>query len=69
MCVEDNGVGIDEEKILTLNKALHTKQNTSKSIGMRNVNQRIKIYYGKEYGVYIESVLKVGTRVIITLPL
>lgn len=69
ICVEDNGVGIDEEKILMLNKALHTKQNTSKSIGMRNVNQRIKIYYGKEYGVYIESVLKVGTRVIITLPL
>lgn len=69
ICVEDNGVGIDEEKLIMLNKALHTKQDTSKSIGMRNVNQRIKIYYGKEYGVYIESVLKVGTRVIITLPL
>lgn len=67
--VEDNGVGIDEEKLLMLNKALDKKESTSKSIGMRNINQRIKIYYGDCYGVYIESILKVGTRVKITLPL
>ena len=67
--VEDNGVGIDEEKLLMLNKALDKKESTSKSIGMRNINQRIQIYYGDCYGVYIESILKVGTRVKITLPL
>lgn len=67
--VEDNGVGIDEEKLELLNSTLNKKDDISKSIGMRNVNQRIKIYYGECYGVHIESVIKVGTRVIITLPL
>lgn len=38
-------------------------------IGIENVNERIKYYYGKEYGVNIESQRNSGTRVTIRIPL
>jgi two-component system sensor histidine kinase YesM len=37
-------------------------------IGIRNVNNRIKIYFGEEYGIQIYSELDEGTRVTITMP-
>lgn len=37
-------------------------------IGIKNVNDRIKIYFGKEYGLSIESELDEGTTVIIRMP-
>ncbi|MDD6711484.1 MAG: histidine kinase [Sharpea porci] len=60
--VEDNGVGMDEETINTM-----LSQN-SKGYGMRNVNQRIKLLYGEEYGLHIESIVGQGTIVTIRLP-
>ena len=60
--VEDNGVGMDEE---TMEKML--SQN-SKGYGMRNVNQRIKLLYGEDYGLHIESIIGQGTVVTIRLP-
>ncbi|WP_288153890.1 sensor histidine kinase [uncultured Sharpea sp.] len=35
---------------------------------MRNVNQRIKLLYGEEYGLHIESIVGQGSVVIIRLP-
>lgn len=67
--VEDNGIGIEEKKLIMINKNLNKKDNDNKSIGMRNVNQRIKIHYGDKYGIEIQSNIKIGTRVIITLPI
>ncbi|NOW06630.1 cache domain-containing sensor histidine kinase [Clostridium beijerinckii] len=67
--VEDNGIGIEEEKLKMLNETLNKVEDESKSIGMRNVNKRIKIHYGNEYGVKIESEFKVGTSVKIYLPM
>jgi two-component system sensor histidine kinase YesM len=60
--VEDNGVGMDEE---TKHRMLNEN---SKGYGMRNVNQRIKLLYGEEYGLHIESVIGEGTLVTIRLP-
>ena len=60
--VEDNGVGMDQETINTM-----LSQN-SKGYGMRNVNQRIKLLYGEEYGLHIESIVGQGSVVIIRLP-
>ena len=40
-----------------------------KSIGMINVNQRIKIHYGKEYGLSIESEFGKGTKATLSLPI
>lgn len=39
------------------------------SIAIENVNNRIKILFGEEYGIYIYSKLNVGTDVEITLPI
>lgn len=60
--VADNGCGIEKEK---LNKILHGESNT---IGIKNVDKRIKLLYGDRYGVQIESEPGSGTTVTITLP-
>lgn len=62
LCVEDNGVGMEKEKaqvILTQG---------SKGYGVRNVNQRIQLYYGKEYSLQVESIVGVGTKMTICIP-
>ena len=46
----------------------HMLSQNSKGYGMRNVNQRIKLLYGEEYGLHIESVVGEGTVVTIRLP-
>lgn len=60
--VEDNGVGMDEEKAETI----LTKQ--SKGYGIRNVNERIKLLYGHEYCMQIHSEVGVGTKVTVVMP-
>ena len=60
--VEDNGVGMDQETF-----EIMLSQN-SKGYGMRNVNERIKLYYGEQYGVYIESVINEGTVITVKIP-
>lgn len=67
--VKDDGLGIQEERLEYLNKCLEDfNSNGKKSIGISNVNQRIKLYYGEEYGIRLESKFNEGTEVIITLP-
>lgn len=63
--IEDNGVGMDEEQIEEL---LKKEPGDKTGIGIKNVNDRIKIYFGEEYGVEIESEPDEGTRVRITMP-
>ena len=65
--VEDNGYGI---KPHILGKILEqdSKAASGSGVGLKNVNERIKLCYGQEYGITIESELDVGTAVIITIP-
>ena len=64
----DNGTGITAEKLEQIKYKLEDNSSNSDSIGIINVNQRIKNTYGKEYGVtYIEEV-EVGTKVLIKIP-
>jgi two-component system, sensor histidine kinase YesM len=70
--VEDNGVGMTEENVEALNKELmeiENKENIKASIGLNNVNGRIKLYFGKEYGIKIYSQIGTGTRVSLILPM
>lgn len=60
--VEDNGVGMEQEKAQTI----LTKK--SKGYGIRNVNERIKLLYGREYGMKVYSVIGEGTRVVVIMP-
>lgn len=67
--VKDNGYGISEDKREELNQTLCEKtgrisyiDDEEKSIGINNVNTRIKNYYGEEYGVKINKIDK-GTEI------
>ena len=66
--IEDNGVGMDADtakNLLTLNK----KSEARSGVGVKNVNERIQLFYGSEYGLEVESELEEGTTVKIWLPL
>lgn len=65
--VSDNGGGMTEEEVKNLNEYLRGNNGRYKSIGLRNVNRRIKLRYGEEYGVRIESCKGKGTTVYITI--
>lgn len=68
--VIDNGFGIDPEKLVYINNQFTKEDNeVNKSIGLTNVNQRIKLFYGKEYGLNVVSEVDKGTKVIILLPI
>lgn len=63
--VEDNGVGMTEEQC---NSILDKEPGDNSGIGIKNVNDRVKIYFGKEYGLSIQSELDEGTIVTIRMP-
>ncbi|MBO9607044.1 MAG: sensor histidine kinase [Paenibacillaceae bacterium] len=69
MTVEDNGVGMERDKLARL---LEFKAEQADGIhsgyGIRNVHDRIRAYFGPDYGVGIESEWEKGTKVTITLP-
>lgn len=67
--VKDNGRGMDEQKLSDVRSALAQNKIMEKSIGLVNVNQRIRLFYGEEYGISIFSAPGIGTRIQITLPL
>ena len=66
--VRDNGIGMSEEDVQKLNDYINDRNSAFKSIGLRNVNKRIKLRYGDTYGVRITSVLGEGTSVYVTIP-
>ena len=63
--VADNGVGMTEEQC---REVLRREPGDRSGIGIKNVNDRIKIYFGNEYGLTITSELDVGTCVTIRMP-
>jgi two-component system sensor histidine kinase YesM len=66
--IRDNGKGMDYYELGALRKSLREEQSEQGHIGVRNVNQRIKILYGEEYGVWVESQKDIGTNVTIRIP-
>ncbi|TXC89843.1 sensor histidine kinase [Metabacillus litoralis] len=66
--VMDNGDGMDIGSKSKLPKTKRKKQHFT-GIGVRNVNERIQILFGHNYGVSIDSKLGEGTRIKITLPI
>lgn len=62
--VDDNGYGMSEEAIREKNLELQeNKPNEKKSIGIANVNRRLKAVYGAEYGLTLEKSASGGLRV------
>lgn len=73
--VEDNGAGISVHRIKELREYLDSTidpvdfKTSGSGIGLRNINERLNLYYGKEYGILIDSAEGLGTSVTIRLPL
>lgn len=67
--VRDNGVGMDQEELEELRREISRPcQETEKGFGLANVNERIQMYFGEEYGLKIQSVKGKGTIVEVTIP-
>jgi two-component system sensor histidine kinase YesM len=72
--VSDNGTGIEPERMEKLQSELAgdlvSGENASDGrIGLVNVNRRIKLYYGQEFGLTISGTPENGTRVLMVIPL
>lgn len=73
----DDGLGIPMERLNVLNRDLYLGQvsdpnensDRKQSIGLFNVNQRIKLYYGDEFGLRIQSIEGKKTNVEIIVPI
>lgn len=65
--VADNGIGMTEGKLNLINTSINSLKLESES-GLRNVQKRIKLYYGMQYGIIIDSKYKIGTTVTIRVP-
>lgn len=75
--VQDDGSGIDQDTLEQLNQKINVlnmtqsqgEESKRESIGVINVQRRIKLLYGLKYGITIESRLGEGTQIIVTLPI
>jgi len=66
--VQDNGLGFSEEKLRTVNEQLRNRILIENgSYGIYNVNERLKLYFGEEYGLHYEMD-DVYTHAILTFP-
>lgn len=68
----DDGIGIDPDTLdklnRTLNKSKSANVDSSRSIGLQNVHERIQLYFGDEYGLKISSKSGEGTEITLTIP-
>lgn len=66
--VADNGSGMSPEQLKVLQDCNKTSPKGHHSIGLANVNQRLRSYYGEEYGLLVDSIPGEGTIIDIVLP-
>ena len=80
--VSDDGIGIEEEKLRQINEDLRNirrgfqggvvgKRDMGKAgmgVSLLNIQERIHLLYGREYGLYLQSLENVGTDVCVVLP-
>lgn len=67
--VEDNGQGIEEERLVFLRRILEDDNAMPEHIGLYNVHRILKLLYGDSYGLTIESKYGIGTKVILKIPI
>ena len=70
LLVEDDGVGMPPQELEALRKeiTLPCSDETSRGFGMANVSERIRLNFGKEYGMKIDSQQGAGTTITLTIP-
>ena len=71
--VSDNGVGISKQDLILLQNEVdqpnpETLGSENRGVGLQNISQRLRLRFGKQYGLTIESSPDKGTEVIIKIP-
>ena len=66
--LSDDGMGMDEETLRALQAALEEEEPRTGGFGLWNINQRLRTYYGAEYGLTVESESGCGTTVWLRIP-
>jgi len=66
--IEDDGVGMSLNQIENLLKETNEVRHRGSGYGVKNINERIKLYYGAEYGLVFESRENKGTTVTVSIP-
>jgi len=72
--IEDNGVGIESELLKKINDKLISSDlkfdriSKNSGIALLNVNARLKMFFGKTYGIKVRSLVNVGTTMEIIVP-
>lgn len=74
--IKDDGVGMDQDKLVALNESLiigteeimPNKGERKSSIALINVNERIHLFFGEQFGIRVYSTLGQGTNIEIVLP-
>ena len=76
LAVEDNGIGLSPEKIFQLKSLLNKEpkfselgQRCAQSIGIKNIHTRIQLYYGKNYGLFLDEQPEKGAKISIRVPI
>ncbi|WP_273322631.1 sensor histidine kinase [Vallitalea guaymasensis] len=67
--IQDDGVGIEPSQLDGIIANLDSENDDSSHVGISNVHRRIRMIYGNEYGVKIESEHGEGTKISIMLPI
>lgn len=69
LVVRDSGVGMEQEELEELRREIERPcQETEKGFGLANVNERIHMYFGQEYGIQVQSEKGKGTIVEVVIP-
>lgn len=66
--VKDNGIGISRERIQEIFEEKETGEEKRTSVGIINIHKRLKLLYGENYGIHIESEVSDGTKVWFQIP-
>ncbi|WP_027091357.1 sensor histidine kinase [Cohnella thermotolerans] len=67
--VQDNGIGMSPEQLDAITEQMREKRGDGASIGLRNVYQRLRLYYDDRVDFRIESLPDVGTKAVFRIPL
>lgn len=71
--VDDNGIGIEEDKLFRIQQEIENECESSvvkdSGFGLSNVNRRLRLNYGRDFGIKIKSLYKEGTKVTVVIPL
>ena len=71
--VEDDGVGVEPDRLAQIQSQIDDTTGDitleEGGFGLKNVSKRIKLFYGKQYGLNVQSQYQVGTCVSLTIPM